>query len=124
MMPTIIKFIAKRIKIAIKITNILPSIPKIILVVLLRRIKATTHPIKQAKARAIIEITNIINMPQIKAGTENFVVKYIKTAGNQNRVENMTQLKNSTAIRENKIIRGGIGIESRSVLSLALKIML
>ena len=63
-------------------------------------------------------------MPQIKASTENFVVKYIKTAGNQNKVENMTQLKNSTAIRENKIIRGGIGIERSNVLSFALKIML
>lgn len=107
-----------------KITSTLPSIPKIILVVLLRRIKATTHPIKQASARAIIEITNINNMPQTKAGTENLTVKYIKTAGNQNKVENITQFINRMAMRENKINRGGIGIERSNVLSLALKIML
>lgn len=111
-------------KMAIKTTNTLPKIPKIILVVLLRRIKATTHPIKQASARAIIEITNIINMPQTSAAAENFTVKYIKTAGSQNKVENIMQFINRMAMRENKINRAGIGIERSRVLSLALNIML
>ena len=124
MIPTIIKFMAARKKIANTITNILPRMPKIILVVLLRTIKATTQPIKQDKAREIIEITNVIKTPQINAATENFVVKYIKTAGSQNKVENITQLKNKMAMRENKIIRGGIGIDKSSVLSFALNIML
>ena len=124
MIPTIIKFMAARKKTANTITNILPRIPKMIFVVLLRSIRATIHPTKQDKASAIIEITNVIRTPQISAATENFVVKYIKTAGNQNKVENMTQLKNRTAMRENRIIRGGIGIERSRVLSFALKIML
>lgn len=115
---------AARKKIASTITKILPRIPKIILVVLLRSIKATIHPTKQDKAREIIAITKVIRTPQISAATENFVVKYIKTAGNQNKVENTTQLKNRTAMRENKIMLGGIGIERSNVLSFALKIML
>ena len=75
MMPTIMKFMAIRKNTAITITNILPRIPKIILVVLLRTIKATTQPTKHAKAREIIAITNNIKIPQISEAKENFAVK-------------------------------------------------
>lgn len=98
--------------------------PKIILVVLLRTIKATTQPTKHAKAREIIDITNNNKTPQINAATENFAVKYIITQGNQNKVVKITQFIKRTAMRDNKIMRGGIGIERSRELSLALKIML
>ena len=42
-----------------------------ILVVLLRKIKAINQPTKQASANEIIEITNNISIPQISAATEN-----------------------------------------------------
>lgn len=124
MIPTIIKFMANLKKMAISINNKLPRMPKIILVVLFRTIKATIHPIKQDKASAIIAITKINKTPQINADAENFVVKYIKTAGNQNNVENIIQFIKRIAMRENKISRGGIGIERSKLLSFALKIML
>ena len=57
--------------IAIAITRILPKILKIILVVLLRKIKAINQPTKHASANEIIEITNNISIPQISAATEN-----------------------------------------------------
>lgn len=63
-------------------------------------------------------------MPKRSARPENLTVAYIITAGSQTKKQTITQFINKTDMRENKIKRGGIGIESRSVLSFARKSML
>ena len=60
--------------IAIVITSILPKILKMILVVLLRKIRAINQPTKQANAKEIMAITNNKNIPQISEAKENLKI--------------------------------------------------